>query len=733
NGGDSQLKIIFDSDQVTWRAGNDTNDVLMWDYDGGSKPEDWSCWAFVKNESEGTISIYLDGELAESNSVATSTLAGVRSKPFKIGAETHNDGDFSGDLDDIVIYDRALSGSEVKRQYEVGGPVGKLELAWNANPAHRQIDVAYDVVLTWKPGDYAADPNAHEVYFGTSFDDVNDANNSLPVGTSVYKGAQSLASTSYDPPGLLDLGRTYYWRIDESNDPNLWKGNVWWFTVANFITIEDVEDDANNTDLYGTGGDWYNGSALLNSADISHRSTPPIIGEHSMRYDYANWWDQGLGYYSEIQTQSLEPNDWTAYDMKILSLWFYGQSGNAATTTEQMYVYLKDNDSNEFQVKYGDAAQYEDMTDVQIEDWQEWLIPLSHFSTNDINLANLDNLCIGFGIRNWFMPAGFGTVYFDNIRLYPSSCIPSRRAPPEVDLNNDCEVDYEDVEIMADEWLEVDVNLSPVQLPSEANLVGWWKMDDAAGSIVTDYAGYDNNGVIETIDVNAWWTSGYDVNALEFDGGRVRVPDTVALRSMQQVSVCAWIYYSNRQRSSRVVVKGADNKECYGLEVSDEDSLTFHVRDGNDYDVGEDEYERYGAESNDVENPLDRNEWIHVTGTYDGNSVRCYINGELMDKNDDPNNEIPFLPQDTNDLTIGNMPDDDRAPFEGKIDDVRVYNYALSAEEVAYIATGGTGIFTVQSVANLYNLENMGDRAVNFRDWTEFAKGWLEKKFWPFE
>jgi hypothetical protein len=450
-----------------------------------------------------------------------------------------------------------------------------------------------------------------------------------------------------------------------------------------------------------------------------------------MRYAYNNWFDFGPGYYSEIESISLEPNDWTIFDqkLKLLSLWFYGQSGNAATVTEQMYVYLKDNDGNEFQVKYGDA-DWEDMTDVQIEDWQEWLIPLSRFSTNDVNLANLDNLCIGFGIRGWGASAGMGVVYFDNIRVYPPICDLSLRAPPEADLNDDCEVDYEDVKIMADEWLEVDVNLSPVQPPSEANLVGWWKLDEGAGSIVTDYAGYDNNGVIETIDVNAWWVSGYDGNALEFDGGRVRVPDTVALRSMQQVSVCAWIYYSDRQRAARVVVKGADDKESYEIEISDEDTLVFHVRDGNDYDIGGDSYENYPAESED-DTPLDRDEWIHVAGTYDGNSVRCYVNGELMDKNDDPNNEIPFLSQDTNDLAIGNRSDDKDHKFVGKIDDVRIYNYGLSAEEVAYIATDETGIFTVHSAANLYNDEDLGNRAVNLRDFAELAKGWLEKKFWP--
>jgi hypothetical protein len=197
---------------------------------------------------------------------------------------------------------------------------------------------------------------------------------------------------------------------------------------------------------------------------------------------------------------------------------------------------------------------------------------------------------------------------------------------------------------------------------------------------------------------------------------------------MDEVSACAWIYYSEGQNSARVVVKGADNKETFGLEVGGDDELVFQVGDGNDYDAGDDSYERYGAKSAD--DALGRDEWIHVAGTYDGNSVKCYINGQLAGTNNDAN-AIAFLCQDTNDLAIGSMPEDDRAPFIGTIDDVRVYNCALSAEEIAYIATDGTGILAVQSVANLYNAEDLGDRAVNFKDLAKLASSWRDEELWP--
>jgi hypothetical protein len=77
------------------------------------------------------------------------------------------------------------------------------------------------------------------------------------------------------------------------------------------------------------------------------------------------------------------------------------------------------------------------------------------------------------------------------------------------------------------------------------------------------------------------------------------------------------------------------------------------------------------------------------------------------------------------------MSDDDRAPFEGTIDDVRVYNYGLSAEEVGYIASDGDGIVTVSSIANLYNAEDLGDRAINFKDLAKLAATWRDEELWP--
>jgi len=296
---------------------------------------------------------------------------------------------------------------------------------------------------------------------------------------------------------------------------------------------------------------------------------------------------------------------------------------------------------------------------------------------------------------------------------------------PAADLNNDCIVDFGDIKVMSDQWLRHDVNLSPVQAPKDANLIGWWELDEGDGNTAADSSGKGNDGTIE--GAYLWVLGRNDVNsAVDFDGGRVRVPDDPILRPKHQVSACAWIYYSDEQDWARILVKGADDFECYEIEIREDDGVNFQVRDGNELEEGK--YKRYAAESD--EDALDRDEWTHLAGTFDGNTVKCYINGELAATNNDAN-AIVILSQDTNDLAIGNQPESDGHPFEGMIDDVRVYDYGLSQEEVAYLATDGTGMFTVQSIANLSNDEELGSRAVNLKDFAVLANSWLEQKLYP--
>ncbi len=122
-----------------------------------------------------------------------------------------------------------------------------LGTAIGPEPEGGATDVPRDVVLSWTAGDSAV---THDVYFGTSFDDVNAASRANPLGVLLSQGQ---TGTTFDPPGILDFNTTYYWRIDEVNgapDYTIFKGDVWTFTaepfaypVSNIVATSNAASD----------------------------------------------------------------------------------------------------------------------------------------------------------------------------------------------------------------------------------------------------------------------------------------------------------------------------------------------------------------------------------------------------------------------------------------------------------------------------------------------------------
>ena len=142
------------------------------------------------------------------------------------------------------------------------------EVAALPQPANTATDVSPDAILSWEPGE---DAEKHDVYFGTVFADVHDASRTDPRGVLV---SQAQVAATYDPPGRLDLGQTYYWRIDEVSAPpasKISKGVVWSFTVepvAYPIDANSIAATASSSNSAGEGPEnTINGSGL-NASDL---------------------------------------------------------------------------------------------------------------------------------------------------------------------------------------------------------------------------------------------------------------------------------------------------------------------------------------------------------------------------------------------------------------------------------------------------------------------------------
>jgi len=167
-----------------------------------------------------------------------------------------------GSIDEARIYSHVLTEAELQKAM-----TGDFTSSAGPVPPDTSTDVPQDVILSWSPGDLAV---AHDVYFGTSFVDVEAAERSNPLGVLVGQGQTGL---DYDPPGLPDFGQTYYWRVDEVNAPpdsTIFKGQVWSFTVEPFAyAIENVTATSNGTSGPTEGPEnTVNGSGL--DADDLH-------------------------------------------------------------------------------------------------------------------------------------------------------------------------------------------------------------------------------------------------------------------------------------------------------------------------------------------------------------------------------------------------------------------------------------------------------------------------------
>jgi len=358
----------------------------------------------------GKMTIYIDG-LDDSTVTEGTTFGSGQTRYGFLGADslaTTFDGTrdfinaFLGDIDDFRIYDRALTQEDITLVMR-----GDLLVAWNPSPSNGENPSLKEALpLNWSAGDNAAE---HDVYFGQEREAVKDADASDTSG--IYRGRQG--AVSYNPTeGVEWGGGPYYWRIDEYNtDATISKGNVWSFTVADFIGIDDFEsyndldpDDPESNRIFNV---WIDGYGIPTNGSIVGYENPPFTeqsivhsGGQSMPFSY----DNSVGY-SEATLTLTYPRDWTEEGVGVLSLWFYGVASNGA---EPLYVALNGNA----------VVTHDNPNATQVEAWTEWIIDLQAFADQGVNLANVNTIAIGLGNKKNPAAGGSGTMYIDDIRLY---------------------------------------------------------------------------------------------------------------------------------------------------------------------------------------------------------------------------------------------------------------------------------------------------------------------------
>ena len=199
--------------------------------------------------------------------------------------------------------------------------------------------------------------------------------------------------------------------------------------------------------------------------------------------------------------------------------------------------------------------------------------------------------------------------------------------------------------------------------PYDDGLVGYWNMNEGSGSIIADSSGYDNNG---TTSGNLW-TDGKFGKSLNFNriNSSATILNTNYLSPSNFITVTAWIDSDDLTQPQHIVSK-RNGTNGYILQTGTGNKAYAYVSVNNTFVVAS------GTAK------LTPNAWHFLALTYDGKYLRLFVDGiqdgiSILFSG--------FITSGEQSLSIGNQPGG-LYPFSGKIDEVRIFNRALTAQNL---------------------------------------------------
>ncbi|MFX1536458.1 MAG: LamG domain-containing protein [Promethearchaeota archaeon] len=207
---------------------------------------------------------------------------------------------------------------------------------------------------------------------------------------------------------------------------------------------------------------------------------------------------------------------------------------------------------------------------------------------------------------------------------------------------------------------------------TDEGLVLYLPMDENTGSFASDQSGNNNHGTI----YGAIWTTGKVGSALNFDGNDSYVDCGIdsSFDITSAITIEAWVYVygANKDQYQELVAKwhkNDGNAFAYLLELRpDGRTVQFQPNIAG-----------VGIRSAVSSTFINFNEWIFIVGTYDGSTIRVYVNGVETGSNSVSGSiaqsDAPLIIGAHNHTLHKNV-------LNGKIDEIRIYNRALSVSEI---------------------------------------------------
>ena len=289
-------------------------------------------------------------------------------------------------------------------------------MAFDPWPAEGATSVSCEMNLSWSAGPQAW---SHEVYFGTDVAAVTARSG------DVFKGRQT--GTRFEP-GPLQMGMTYYWRVDGIGPANIlgqaqtFVGPLWRFMTADLPVIDDferydghnVESDGDEHPYVPLNNTWFDSWGYGRVPPICDPGPcppePPFAertivhaGRQSMVFDFNNAVEPP---YSEIERRFDLPQNWTVNGADTLVLYVRGVATN---DPEPFYIAIQDTAGRVF------VATHPDPQVLLATTWVEWKIPLQSIAGVKLNWVKM--VYLGVGNRSNPKPGGLGWVFVDDIRV----------------------------------------------------------------------------------------------------------------------------------------------------------------------------------------------------------------------------------------------------------------------------------------------------------------------------
>jgi hypothetical protein len=464
----------------------------------------------------------------------------------------------------------------------------------------------------------------HHVYFGTDNAKVRDANK---ASDPAVKFAE-LTGTNFDP-NVMAFKTQYFWRVDEVNEANPdspWKGPVWSFTSANFIVVDDFESyndiDPPNAASHRIFESWSDGFGTTTNGALVGNVFPPYTEQTVV--------------HSGAQAMPLfYDNTRTAVQSETQRVWAVPQDWTIrGFNALKLYIHgSPSNIAGQVYVIVADSAGASTKvtnanTAITTADaWTEWVLSLDAIKAAGVNTAAVTKLVVGVANLSG-QPKASGLLDIDDIR----------------------------------------VAFQPI------GLVAYYALENN----VLDSSGNGHDGVLSG---NAAFPATYVAGPAGFGKGmlfdgtaghqNVEVGTFDPSEKTGQLTVALWAKWDGASGEWQGLIGKRD-----GWALS---NMMWHIevnRDSNT--IG---FASYGVYPDSGGAKLPIGVWTHVAVAFDGTTARFYINGA-----ETGNGGFSFSQNKNSRVHFGSDDPDGGNPFNGALDEVRIYDIVLSQADIAKLA-----------------------------------------------